>query len=201
MKTFVIGLPQSGRSRIAKALAEDPQLHYVSATDWLASTFRPPRPDERKEDYEQAYFEFYVGRLKADQDVVIDNILEAMSASDSNHFVIDGISNPADFTYLFNPELDVVVFLNRTDSEAPTKDYEGVSVNVMRDYALYLSLLGLLPRERWLEYNYKVPGEESDFVKQTGKHNSVFIIKSINKVIEHLRGELCKLLTAENVEE
>lgn len=201
MKTFIIGLPQSGRSRIAKALAEDSRLHYISATDWLASTFRPPRPEEKKEDFEQAYHDYYIGRLKEDQDIVTTNLYEAMSASGADHFIIDGISNPSDFTYIFNPEFDAVVFLNRTDAESAAKDYEGVSVNVMRDYSLYLSLLGLLPRERWLEYNYKIPGEESDFVKQTGKHNSVFIIKSINKVIEHLRGELCKLLTLEDAEE
>src|SRR5208282_402980 len=103
MKIFIIGLSQSGKDKIASALTEDPRLHYISATDWLASTFRPSRPTEKVEEYEQAYHDYYISRLKDDQDMVIDNLFKSMQAVDSDHFLIDGINNPADFTYFFNP--------------------------------------------------------------------------------------------------
>lgn len=196
MKVFIIGLPKSGNTRFAKALAEDTSTHYISASDWVQSTFRLPRQEESRDDYDQAYHEFYVKRIQINQNLCVDNVQQAMFAADGiDAFVIDGLIHPGDFTRLFDINKDVVVFLNRTDSPATPKDYEGVAVNVLRDYCLYLATLGLLPRERWLEYNYRIPGEESDFVKQLGKHNTVTITKSINKAIEHLKGELCKLQT------
>lgn len=199
MKIFIIGLPKSGSTRVAKTLAEDPSLHYVSATDWLQSTFRPPRHDEKKEDYDLAYLEFYVNRLKVNQSICIENVIDVMkSAGTGKDFIIDGIINPGDLSRLLDFNTDVIVFLNRTDSPVTPKDYEGVAVNVMRDYCLYLATVGLLPKNRWLEYNYKLPGEESDFIKHLGKHNTVTITRSINKAIEHLKGELCKLRMTKN---
>lgn len=193
MKVFIIGLPHTGSTKIARSLSDLTGFHYVSATAWLESTFRPPHKGEKKDDYEQAFQSFYSERLKLNPSLCIDNMIDSMLAVEQENFIIDGIQNPSDFTYCFDYNTDVAIFLNRTDAPQSPKDHEGVSVNVMRDCCLYQALMGLLPRERWLEYNYKIPGEESDFVKETGKHNSVFIIKSLNKVIEHIKGKLCAL--------
>lgn len=201
MKIYIIGLPGSGRTRVAKSLSEDSRLHYISATDWLRSTFRPPHAKESKEDYDIEYHNYYVGRVKQDQWVCVDNIFDIQSSVNSKHFVVDGVISPFDFMYCFDPKYDMVVFLNRTDTTSVPKDYEGVAVNVMRDYCLYNALMGILSRDRWLEYNYKIPGEEVDSLKSTGKHNSVFITKSINKAIEHLRGEVCTQLMTEEQKE
>lgn len=195
MKVFVIGLPQSGRTTVAKALAED-NYHYISAIDWIQNTFRPFHHHEDKDDYRVEYENFYFSRLKVNPYLSIDNILDIIDVvGKTNNFVIDGILNPKDFFHLFNYNEDVVVFLNRTDPSPDPKDFEGVAVNVMRDYCLYLATTKLLDKQRWLEYNLKIPGENSDFIKQLGKHNLVTITKSIKTAINHLKGELCKLQT------
>jgi hypothetical protein len=60
-----------------------------------------------------------------------------------------------------------------------------------------MSAAGVLNKDRWLEYNFKIPGEDSDFVKAMGAQNSVFIVKSINKVISHLIERLEKVSSNE----
>ena len=99
---------------------------------------------------------------------------------------LDGVNNPRDLARLFNYNEDVIVFLNRTDSEPEFKDYENVGLTVMRDYCYWLSSAGLLPKERWLEFNFKIPGDDSDVVKQLGSKNTLYIFKSINKVSKFL---------------
>jgi hypothetical protein len=87
---------------------------------------------------------------------------------------------------------DFIVFLNRTNNEVDLKDYENIGVSVMRDYCFWLSSANNLDKNNWFEYNFNIPGEESDWVKSLGHKNSVFIVKSINKVISHLKERLLK---------
>lgn len=195
MNVYIIGEHLSGKTTVARALAEEPNYHYISGSGWLESTFRFPYPKENPFEFQEELFKFKVNRLIVDPYIVSDNILDIMNAVDSDHYVVDGLVNPKDFIHLFDYNEDVIVFLNRTDSPEDSKNYESIAINVIRDYCLYLATVGLLPREKWLEYNFKIPGEESDFVKQLGKHNLVTITRSINRAILHLKGELCKLQT------
>lgn len=194
MRIFVLGLPNSGRTTVAKSIAENDDSYYISAVDWLMATFRSPHKGEKPEDFQNEYVEYLVNRLKINPYLIVDNIFDIMDTSkSSNHFIIDGLSNPKDFIHLFDYNKDVVVFLNRIDNMTNGKDYEGISINVMRDYCLWLATMGFLDKNRWLEYNYKIPGEESDFTKTLGAKNVVTITKSINKAIEDLKGKLWKL--------
>lgn len=43
---------------------------------------------------------------------------------------------------------------------------------------------------KWIEYNFKMSGEENDFVKELGSKNKVFIIRSLTKVIPHFIEEI-----------
>jgi hypothetical protein len=108
----------------------------------------------------------------------------------NNIYVIDGVSSPRDFATLFDYQNDIVVFLNRTDSNHEYRDHENIGTSVIRDYCFWMSAAGLLNKQRWLEYNFKIPGEDSDHVKQMGAQNSVYIVKSIKKVISHLSERL-----------
>jgi hypothetical protein len=123
---------------------------------------------------------------------VSDHIFEMMKVANTEDavFVIDGVATPRDFTNLFDYKQDIVVFLNRVGFESECRDHETIGVSVIRDYCTWMSSAGLLDKGRWLEYNFKIPGEESDHVKVMGAHNSVFIVKSINKVISHLTERL-----------
>lgn len=194
MKTFILGLPNSGRTTVAQSLTEDKITYYVSAVDWMRSTFRKHNPKETDQDYDAAFQEYYIARMKLNPRLCIDNVLDIIDTNNtSEHFVIDGILNPKDFIHLFDYNEDVVVFLNRTDNMSNGKDYESVSINVMRDYCVWLATMGFLPKDRWVEYNYKIPGEESDFIKTLGARNSVIITKSITRAIKDLRDKLWHL--------
>ncbi len=189
MKIFIVGLPSSGRTTIAKALYENTSYHYIDATSWVKSTFRDRKDGEHIQQFLDEYHTYLTGRMKVTPDIFYANIVDTINyhrSIDIPDFVIDGVNNPRDLARLFNYNEDVIVFLNRTDSEPEFKDYENVGLTVMRDYCYWLSSAGLLPKERWLEFNFKIPGDDSDVVKQLGSKNTLYIFKSINKVSKFL---------------
>lgn len=192
MKIFIIGLPQSGRTTVAKSLCQEGgSTKYIDASSWLQCTFREPAPGEHPQQYQDEYYQYLNDRMKVNPHFIVDNIRDLMKVhSKASNFVIDGITSPHDFINLFNYNEDIVVFLNRTDNNSEHKDQENIGVSVMRDYCFWMSSAGLLSKDRWLEYNFKIPGEDSDFIKTLGSKNSVFIVKSIHRVISHLQEKL-----------
>jgi len=188
MKVFIVGLPKSGRTTVAKALVDSLGFAYIDATSWVRSTFRERKEGEHPNQYEDEYQSYLTKRMNVNPWFVSDHVYEMMKVSgkDDAIFVIDGIISPKDFSALFDYREDVVVFLNRTDNEHEYRDHENIGASVIRDYCFWMSSAGLLAKSRWLEYNFKIPGEDSDFIKAMGAQNSVFIVKSIKKVISHL---------------
>lgn len=195
MKVFIIGMPQSGRTTVAKALCQADNFRYIDAFSWLRSSFRERKDDEKLETYEDEFHSWFTNRLKINPQLIVENVKESMDAYPSDDkliYVIDGLRSPKDFMQLFDYNKDIVVFLNRVDkNDADYKDYENIGVCVTKDYCFWLSSANLLPRERWFEYNFAIPGDDSDRVKNLGQKNSVFIVRSINRVISHLK-ELLK---------
>lgn len=187
MKIFIIGLPKSGRTTISQAVAEAHGYGYVDATSWVRSTFREQKEDEHPQQYEDEYQQYLTKRMMVNPWFVTDHVYEMMKVDQNETtFVIDGVASPKDFSTLFDFRQDIVVFLNRTDNDSEHRDHESIGISVIRDYCFWMSAAGVLSKDRWLEYNFKVPGEDSDYVKQMGAQNSVFIVKSINKVLDHL---------------
>lgn len=200
MKVFILGLSQCGKTTVAKALAQSPDAFCISASAWLKSNFREQALKEDQEDFEKERNEFLSTALKRHSDLIIDSIETTMSMhSDFNpklkKFIIDGITSPRDFMKLFDYNTDVAIFLNRVDNPSEINDHDGIGQNVIRDYCLWFSTMGLLPKDRWTEYNYRMPGEESEFVKELSSRNLVTITKNINKAIEIMRARLWKIET------
>lgn len=194
MKIFVVGLPRSGRSTVAKALVEAHGYRYIDAMSWIRSNFRALETGEHPHQYEDAY-QLHLAQLRLnDPWFVADYILEEIH-SRTDIFVIDGLTSPKDFVDLFDYQKDVVVFLNRTDNEHEYRDHENIGVSVIRDYCFWMSAAGLLNKERWLEYNFKIPGESADHVKVMGAQNSVFIVKSIVRVVSHLTEKIKEIVS------
>lgn len=192
MRIFIIGLPKSGRTTVSEALCQAHGFEYIDAMSWVRSTFREQKPGEHPHQYEDDYQQYLTKRMMVNPWFVSDHIYEMMKVANKEDatFVIDGVASPKDFTTLFDYKQDVVVFLNRVGFDHEVRDHESIGVSVIRDYCTWMSAAGLLNKERWLEYNFKIPGEDSDHVKQMGAHNSVFIVKSIKKVISHLTERL-----------
>lgn len=195
MKIFIIGLPQSGRTTIAKAVAEHFKARHIDAMSWVRSTFRSRKHDEHVQRYEDDYDHFLSIRRTVNPWFITSHVYDLLkSHAEDKIFVIDGIASPRDFAELFDYRHDVVVFVNRTDGGVEVKDHESIGVSVIRDYCFWMSSADLLAKNRWLEYNFKIPGEEVDFVKELGSKNTVFIIKSISKTISHLLERLEKVV-------
>ena len=189
MKIFIVGLPKSGRTTVAKALVEAHGFAYIDAMSWVRSIFRKPEAGEHPHQYEDEYQQYLTKRMMVNPLFITDHVQEMMKVIDphlDSTFVIDGVSSPKDFTTLFDYREDIIVFLNRTDNENEYRDHENIGASVIRDYCFWMSSAGLLNKNRWLEYNFKIPGEASDNIKAMGAQNSVFIVKSINKVVSHL---------------
>jgi hypothetical protein len=189
MKVFIIGLPDSGRTTVAQAVCQEGAYQYANASSWLSCLFRERKSGEHIQQYQEEYHQYLSNRIKLDPDICINNVVDSIkcnSKPDSN-FVIDGVMSPRDFTYLFDINKDIVIFLNRLDNLEEYKDSDGIAVSVIRDYCFWLASAGFLSKERWIEYNFKIPGEDSSFAKELGSKNKVFLVKSINKVISHLK--------------
>lgn len=194
MKVFILGLNKSGRTTVAKALAEESSFYYVSAIDWLKTTFRQPYKQESLNEFQADFLKYTINRVKLNPSIISDNIKDIIHINNEKKiFIIDDILNPNDLVSLFDFKNDIIVFLNRIDNMTNAKDYEGISINVMRDYCLWLATVGLLDKEQWLEYNFKIPGEESEFTKTIGTKNTITITKCINRAIKDIKDRLCKL--------
>ena len=185
MKIFIIGLPQSGRTTVAKAIAGEHGFKYIDAMSWVRSTFREIRPSEHPHQYEDDYQQYLTKRMMVNPWFVTEHIYEMMKVegNETSTFIVDGIASPRDFTALFDYR-----------DEHDYRDHENIGTSVIRDYCFWMSAAGLLPKERWLEYNFKIPGEDSDHVKAMGAQNSVFIVKSIKKVTSHLSEKIKEII-------
>ena len=191
MKIFIIGLPKSGRTTVAKSIVEEHGYHYIDAVSWVRSTFRAPKPGEHPHQYEDEFQQYLAVRTTVNPWFVTEHIQEMMKVGgDKSVFVIDGILSPRDFVTMFDFKQDVVVFLNRADNNNDYRDHENIGVSVIRDYCFWMSAAGLLNKQRWLEYNFRIPGEDSDHIKAMGAQNSVFIVKSVKRVISHLKEKI-----------
>lgn len=191
MKIFILGYPESGYHDVAQSICQDIKYCYVDGLNWVRQTFRSIRDDEHIEQYYDAYHQYFTDRLIEDSNLCLRNIKDTIACNVSEHYVISGIASPRDFATLFDYTQDYVVFLNRTDNEdAQIKDYEKIGVSVIRDYCFWMSSANLLPKERWLEFNFKMWGTDKERFKKMGSKNSVFIVGSLEKVILHLQETL-----------
>lgn len=184
MNIFVLGLPKSGRTTLSKKISQKDGIHYIDAVSWVSSSFRTINEDESLTSYQEELNSFILNRLKLNPDLYINNILEIKSLYKNQCFIIDGINSPHDIIKLFDYNNDYIIFLNRTDNEHEYKDHENIGISVIRDYCYWMAASNFLPKERWLEFNFKINGEESDFVKTLGSKNTVYLVKNFNKIIE-----------------
>lgn len=181
MRVFIVGLPGSGYDIFSKALFQELGMPYIDACSWVKYIFRDKKPSEHEQQYQESFDEFLTERLKIDPDLYLNHITSSLQIYQDN-VVISGLYSPREFIKLFDYTKDIVVFLNRTDIDS-VKEENSIGISVIRDYCYYLASCKLLPRERWIEINYKLAGEESDFVKALGSKNSMFLVKNIKKAI------------------
>lgn len=191
MKVFILGLPKSGRTTIATTLSTNLNFSYVDSLVWFKLAYESYKENSYENKFESLndYMNNWI--LKQDPDLVVVNTVQTLrllsAISYNTNAIMDNISSPRDFCRLFDFNNDIAVFLNRVDDpDCFIEDYERVGISVIRDYCFWLSSSGHLRKDRWIEYNFRIPGERSDYIKSLGAKNSVYIVKSIDNVISHL---------------
>ena len=83
MKVFILGLAKSGRTTLAKSLADTSSIRYISAVDWVMATFRDRKDNEDLQDYEKAELDYISGRLTINPELFVDNIKDIIKVNDS----------------------------------------------------------------------------------------------------------------------
>jgi hypothetical protein len=192
MNIFLLGLPNCGGDEVAEALTQDGSRWLVDTSDWHKDTFREQQSGEHIEQFNDEFQAHITQLLNTYPLSFIERVQRYIKDFDKRSVVpkpvvINGLISPKDFTHLFDYRTDVVIFLNRTDNEADGRDHESIAISCMRDYCFYLAAHNLLPKSRWLEYNFKMLGEEPELVKPLGSKNSVFIVKPFKRVLSHLQ--------------
>lgn len=183
MKVFIMGLPRSCRTTVAKSLSIMNNFFYIDASIPAKRLFMDKFPEGKPRDDD--YHNLIIDTLKVNR-FYIDIVTGMIAAYPNEIPVIDGLFSPKDFSYLFDPANDIVVFLNRLDNDVELRDYEDIALSVSRDYCFWLSSTDLLKRDRWLEFNFKVVCEDSPKIRTLGSKNTVFIVQTLDRVIEHL---------------
>lgn len=188
MNIFIIGLNKSGRTTLAKELSNELDYPHIIA-DWFKEEFRSRGEKEQEQHYLDDYAQWLTQRRKNNPNEVVDVVKDKLSSV----AIIDGIQSPSDFVELFDFNRDFVIFLNRTDAPAP-REHESIGASVIRDYCFWLASAGLIEKKRWHEFNFKIPGEESDFIKELGSKNRIFLTKNLERVIEGVKGSIKELI-------
>lgn len=187
MKIIIIGLPNSGRTALAKAICQNKKYKYIDTYSWIKSEFIKTVPDAtslNKDEYHSWLQSKLMENPKLFQSAKLDILYKC---SNDENFVLDGIFSPKDFIAHFDYTKDKVIFLNRTDNENNCEDYESIAISVIRDYCFWLASANLISKDNWLEFNFKLNGEDSDFIKKLGSKNTVILLKSLNNVIGYVK--------------
>jgi hypothetical protein len=181
MKVFLLGNPQSGKTTIGKTL-DLPGFRHLHISDFLHQT------DCDEEELHSSILK----TLKSNPDRFI-NQYKLHTHDFINDFIVEGLISPKDFVTLFDENKDIVVFLNRIDHSPNTKDYQNISLAIMRDYCFWMSSANLLEKKRWIEFNYKMSENDPSYMKTMGFKNTVYSVKGINAVVAKLRDDILKL--------
>lgn len=205
MKVFIIGLPQSGRTSVAKHLSKDADFHTIEIGAYLKNIFKRSFSGP-EEDFCDKYKEFIANILKNDSKFYKENLrylknsIKLAKKNGVKNFVIEDLVGPMDFIKLFNYNEDIVVFLNRLDNPSVANEQENICLSLIKDYCLWLVTMSCLDKDRWIEYNFKSTYSTDNTVKTMGVHNSIFILKSFEGVASHLSDILkaCQVKHATN---
>ena len=185
-KIFICGLPSSGRSTVAKAIVSNAvEYIYFEPNFWTKVAFRKQNNGEPLYQYQDAYDDYILNRLKEDPDLYIKIVNDCVKIfADFQTFVIDGILSPRDFSNLFDYNKDTIIFLNRTDNNSEYKDAQSIALSSIRDYCYWATTMGLLDKTRWLEFNFSInTTNKSPLIKKMGSHNTIVLARNIDNVI------------------
>lgn len=145
---FVIGKTNVGKTPLVEYLKTIDGVAAVSASDWVKSIY-VRNPDHSKTEYVNDITRFSKEKLKDDHDCAFrhtNSLLKELN-------IIDGVRNPNDFIKLFDPNRDVVVFVDPiSPSKYSTLFDDGVDIIV--SYVYWMIQNGLFDGDRFFQIEY-----------------------------------------------
>ena len=123
MKLLILGPSQSGKTTLAKQIAQTYGFAHISASEWIKQSW-PPSPEDfpHRNAYIQAITDYSLTALRQSPHACIDYIRDRLPHSGST--VIDGIRNPHDFIHLFDWQSDRCLSLIYQHCPVPSNEFE-----------------------------------------------------------------------------
>lgn len=123
MKLLILGPSQSGKTTLAKQIAQTYGFAHISASEWIKQRW-PTSPEDfpHRQAYIQAVTDYSLTALRQSPHACIDYIRDRLPNSGST--VIDGIRNPHDFIHLFDWQSDRCLSLIYQHCPIPSNSFE-----------------------------------------------------------------------------
>lgn len=130
MKIFVIGNSKSGKSTIANKLGLELGYKVISAGAWVRSAFGEEKPTRKEMD------DYSCAVLNKNQNICIEYLIEQIG--EEENVIIEGIRNPRDFMFLYQPG-DIVIFIKLLP-EIEESEFEKRGMETIQKYLEFVSL-------------------------------------------------------------
>jgi hypothetical protein len=155
MRIFVIGASHTGKSPLARRLAEALGIRNVSAGAWVRERFTEPRPAEdasftERANHVERLTAFALEQLRRDPHVSVASLASRVRPDED--CVIEGMRNPYDFAHTFDPRTDHVVVLFGPPAVAGPFDR---GIDPLLAYVDWMIEVGLLLARRKREFRFE----------------------------------------------
>lgn len=130
MNIFVIGHSQSGKSTLSSLLSSDLGYDVISAGGWVRKAFVGKNPTRKEMD------EYSYAALKKNPNICRDYILAGMV--EQQYSIVEGIRNPRDFTFLYQPgDMVIIIKLNPVIEES---EFDAKGIAAIESYLEFEAL-------------------------------------------------------------
>lgn len=146
---FVIGLTKIGKSPLAAHLARALGLAAISGSEWVKARYTP-RADNMTA-YVAELTSYTCRTLAVDPDACVDFIRGKYEVNKGG-YVVEGLRNPRDFTLLFRPDVDIVLFLEFARNEFQPTRFEERGVAAIHANVEWMTENKIVARQRVLRY-------------------------------------------------
>lgn len=144
---FVVGYSKVGKTPLARRIAERLNLTHVPGSEWVKARYAPS--DAASKDT-QTYIDEITALsmqcLAENPDACVSFIRAKYDVAEGG-LVIEGLRNPRDFTMLYRPDVDIVIFLNYTNVKAATL-FERDGIDAITENVRWMETQGIARRNR-----------------------------------------------------